>query len=72
MRYSITVMMNLAAVVLALVVVWVYARELFELAAIVLGIYFVWIIGGLVLQRRKQKEQPVSTATCCSAILSLF
>ncbi len=61
MRYPIIVVINLAAVVLALIVVWVYARELLELAAIVLAIYLVWIIGGLILQRRKQKEQPAAT-----------
>jgi len=54
MKYSTTILVNLATIIFALVVVWVYAREMFEWVALLLALYFLWVVVKFILQKRRK------------------
>ena len=59
MKYSAIVLVNLLTIILAIVVVWVYARESFEFVVFLLTLYFLWVVVRLILQERKLRKEKV-------------
>ncbi|MCW3985770.1 MAG: hypothetical protein NWE91_05110 [Candidatus Bathyarchaeota archaeon] len=62
MKYSAIVLVNLLAIILAIVVVWVYARESFEFVVFLLALYFLWVVARLILQEKKLRKEKVAGA----------
>ncbi len=61
MKHLLTILINLATVMLAFVVVWAYARESFEFVAIFLTIYLIWVILRLTMRKEKPKEETTKS-----------
>lgn len=60
MKYLMTILINLATVILALIVVWAYARESFEYVAIFLAVYLIWVILRLIMRKKKPKKETMN------------
>jgi hypothetical protein len=53
MEHRTAVLINVIATALALMIVWVYARDIFLLATIILIIYLLFVTVGSVREHRK-------------------
>lgn len=59
MKYSAIILANLLTIILAIVVVWVYARESFEFVVFLLALYFLWVVARLILQEKKLRKEKI-------------
>jgi len=62
MKYSAIILANLLTIILAIVVVWVYARESFEFVVFLLTLYFLWVVARLILQEKKLRKEKIAGA----------
>ncbi len=62
MKYSVIILANLLTIILAIVVVWVYAKESFEFVVFLLALYFLWVVARLILQEKKLRKEKIEGA----------
>ena len=63
MKDLVSLLVTYLSVVLALVVVWIYARETFEWVALFLALYTVWVTTRWILRRRGARKGNSSNGT---------